>query len=474
MPKLYIDLFAEKHLGRKLEQNEDSIFTATAGSAAKKPPEILAVLGVADGMGGPRSGTVASTIVAEYLSFLFMQGGYTTIARQREFPGVDYTALINDTFQILNRKIRERAAALHINGPMGTTCVFGLITYHTQEQKTYLHVGNVGNSRCCILRGDQLFHATEDDNHAWQLYKKGAITYAEMLVHPRRHESTTLGFTESVAPQVHSIELLPNDFVLFSTDGLHEVIDDAVIEEIINKSTSTRAAVKRLAAAAKTAGGTDDIAVALAYCSATPITAATGFNASARASEMTKHKKVSLGMMTAAVVLLLAGAGFYFMNPAARDLVTMLSSHFETRDTLLAAGDADSSMQREGTPRDAAGALGSAPLARPAAPTVIKKRIEQPVRTISPKREASAPKVNVEWNSQTKRFRIKVDGASAIPVKISYGDISFDVVAVKSIPGLYKTTVSADPSSLPNTVVVTIKSKGTTSTTVRVAYTTTD
>ncbi len=473
MSKLYIDLVAEKRLGREQELNEDSVFCLAAGPSARMSPDILAVLGVANGMGGPNGGVVASSMATEYLSNLFINGGYETLAKQRGLPVIDHTALILEVFQTLNRKIRERFGASQGTQEVGTTFTFGLITFNEHDDKTYLHVGNVGTSRCYIIRGEQIFHATDDDSHAWQLYKKGEITYAEMLIHPMRHASTTIGMHEAVLPQVHSIELLQNDIVLFSTDGLHDNVDDTEIEGIVNNAAGTREAVKALVASAQAAGGADNIGVALAYCSAEPIKTRDG-NKGTDTEGMRRGTKWAIGAGIFACMMLIAAAALYIAAPVTVEQASVSpplpepASAAFVQDTVLHAETADTTASSETAAPTQATLVNTAVTVPAPAPSRV---VVPPPAAVKLKTEPPAVRVSVEWIAQTERFRIRMAESSVVPVRLSYGNASYEVVPVNAIRNLFKTTTPAAAESLPERGTVTVTLKGARTNAVTVGFT---
>jgi hypothetical protein len=280
-----------------------------------------------------------------------------------------------------------------------------------------------------------------------------------MLIHPLRQKSTTLGMHDAVVPQVHSIELLQNDIVLFSTDGLHEILDDTEIEYIVNCSSNTAEAVKGLVAAVKTAGGTDDIAVALAYCSPTPMELNAGYAAGVHASGMTKRTKTIIGVWAAVAVLVLGALAAYLLIPTGQAPMkvfepTLVAARLpEVKDSAATRAAADTTQVRSTVPDTSTPVVTATP-----APAVPATRVTVQVK--KNKTEAPFPQMNVEWNAETKRFRIKVREASVVPVSLSYGGVSYDVAAVKSIQNMYKTTTPAEVEAAPKKNVVTIRLKG--------------
>lgn len=269
MGRFYIDAYAEKNLGRERELNEDNCFCYPDNGQAKSG--ILSVLIVADGMGGHDAGDVASNLACSYLDHLFAKGGYHNFAKSLDLASEDFQNIIRRAFLEINQRVLERANAFRQQRSMGSTCVLGIIVYDAKRDKTSLFVGSVGDSRCYIVRGNEIILATQDDSYVWELYKKAEISYSDIQTHPQRNIITqALGTSETITPQVNRIDLESNDIVLLCTDGLHGSISDQHIKKILKGSSNAKTACVRLIEAANKAGGKDNIAVAVAYCLSAP------------------------------------------------------------------------------------------------------------------------------------------------------------------------------------------------------------
>lgn len=269
MSRLYIHSAYRTDIGLKRELNEDYCFSASDKSGMRNG--VAGVLAVSDGMGGHDAGDIASKMTCEYLEHLFVRGGSANLAQELGVDSGNHSALLNEVFHRMNRRIVDRAKSFDLLRTMGCTCVVGLITHEIATGSSVLFVGWVGDSRCYIVRGDDIFLATEDDSYVWDIYKKGKITYQEMRVHPKRNVLTqALGTVEAIVPRFNRIRLQPDDIVLLCSDGLHGFISDNEIKNILNSSSNAETASQRLIDAANNAGGKDNISVAVAYCLSEP------------------------------------------------------------------------------------------------------------------------------------------------------------------------------------------------------------
>ncbi|MBI4429411.1 MAG: serine/threonine-protein phosphatase [Ignavibacteriales bacterium] len=275
MRKVYIDSAYRTDIGLKRELNEDYCFSASDHSGVRN--DISGVLAVSDGMGGHDAGDIASKMTCEYLEHLFVRGGSASLAQELGVEKGDLSALLNEVFRRMNKRIVDRAKSFDLLRTMGCTCVVALLSQESATGSSVLFIGWVGDSRCYIVRDDDIFLATEDDSYVWDLYKKGKITYQEMRVHPKRNVLTqALGTVESISPRFNRIRLQPDDIVLLCSDGLHGFVTDHEMKNILRSSPDAETAAQRLVEAANSAGGKDNISVAVAYCLSEPARSSRG------------------------------------------------------------------------------------------------------------------------------------------------------------------------------------------------------
>ncbi|HLP14991.1 MAG TPA: hypothetical protein VK470_01965 [Bacteroidota bacterium] len=470
MPKLITDTAAGSVRGKKREANEDSAFCITGIAPVSGPTvQTLAVVAVTGGMGGAGLGDAASNAIQDFIESIFGEGKEIQFGHQHGISSGDYPALLNEVFFEGHRRIYESAAQAHQSGIMGTTLALGVIGYHAADDKTYLHVGNVGNNRGYIIRGEQIFHATEEDSVAWRLYKKGEITYSELLAHPLRSQITVMGINSAISPEVHSIELHANDCVLFCTDGVHEHLDDAAIQHVIHTSKNAARACERLLASALSASGKKgNAAAAIAFLSAAPVGEAFAHAGSIHAAAAQKSavlttpgqkqqrprastKRTLIVVWTVVAVLAAGALAVYFLLPV-HDVVpgrvgsradsTVAQQQILRKESLATVPPSTSEETRIETPRDkyAEGQSSTGKQQRPvtAGATNMQSRSAA----------AEGAPIGVEWNPETERFRIRTKGGNVVPLTLSYGDERFDVVPVKGLPNLYRTTTSLDAGSL--------------------------
>ena len=215
--------------GRVRDGNEDSYLVDRR----------LALFAVADGMGGHRAGEVASATALEGLRL-----------------AVDSGSSIGDAVGRANSAVWDKASSDTQLAGMGTTLTAAW------SDGTTLTVAHVGDSRAYLLRADTLQRVTVDHSLVEELIRDGRLTEEQAAVHPQRSIITrALGIDSSVAVDVYSLVLQPNDRVMICSDGLTSMVRPGAITEILRREADPTAAANALVDAANEAGGEDNITV---------------------------------------------------------------------------------------------------------------------------------------------------------------------------------------------------------------------
>lgn len=240
---LEVELALASDVGRLRERNEDAV----AGNAERR----WAL--VADGMGGHQGGDVAAAIVASTLSALLE-------VLMNPLPGVEALSDgLRSAMQDANRKVFERGQSDPLLIGMGSTAVVACVA------ETTLVIGHVGDSRGYLFRDGALEQITQDHSLLQELLDGGMITAAEARRSPGRGVLTrSMGVGPGVDVDVASVPLRPGDLVLLCSDGLTEMVGDAVITEVLRTPGESLATLaSRLIARANAGGGRDNVSVAL-------------------------------------------------------------------------------------------------------------------------------------------------------------------------------------------------------------------
>lgn len=170
---------------------------------------------ICDGMGGHAAGDVCSRFVLEEFNRTF---SHQTISPE----GLDI---------LLNMIQTAAEGELPLNS--GTTIAGVVVT------KRQVVVFNAGDSRVYLMRGGKLQRCSHDHSYVQTLVDKGVLTEAEAFVHPYRNVvSFGVGsaFSElwgHTAVHYKVMDVVPEDTYILCSDGVSDVIEDHVMEEIL-------------------------------------------------------------------------------------------------------------------------------------------------------------------------------------------------------------------------------------------------
>ena len=220
-------------------------------------PEVR-LFAVADGMGGHDAGEVASRLAIEAISGFIQRS-----ARDTDFSwpyGLDGKLSyegnrLRTAIHLANRRIFREAENNDDYSGMGTTIV-GLLT-----SESNMAIGHVGDSRLYLIRGQVIEQLTADDSWAATILAHDPrVKPADLAHHPMRNVLTNvLGAREQV--DVHLIErdLQNGDVLLLCSDGLHGVLDNDAIQQIVRAHHDVEEAAAVLVKSALEQGSRDNV-----------------------------------------------------------------------------------------------------------------------------------------------------------------------------------------------------------------------
>ncbi len=246
------------HPGMSGKNNEDAVRVAELQGPGGRPRHVAVV---ADGIGGHASGEVASNLAVQHILHFLEQN-----------PTAPLPQAMEQAIAHANREVFAESQKKAIWKGMGTTVTLAVI----EDGRLYL--AHVGDSRAYLIRGDRIVQLTVDHTWAQEAIEAGRLTPEEARTHPNRNVlKRYVGIQPEVSvdlrvasldgagppdPRYQPISLQPGDVVLLCTDGLHDVVSDEQILEIVRTHSAEQAA-KALVAAANAAGGPDNISVAI-------------------------------------------------------------------------------------------------------------------------------------------------------------------------------------------------------------------
>jgi len=240
-----LEFFAATDTGRARNNNEDSV--------AVDEESRLIVL--ADGMGGYNAGEVASGMAT---TFIKAELGRWLSEASDNASDTDVRRAMDICVDNANRAIFNAANANPQYAGMGTTLVVGVF------REGQLRLGHVGDSRAYRWRDGQLLQITRDHSLLQEQIDAGLITPEQASFSANKNLVTrAVGVEDTVLLETHLHEVLPGDVYLMCSDGLSDMLDDAMMARLLQQHDGLAAAGKALVAAANDAGGKDNIALIL-------------------------------------------------------------------------------------------------------------------------------------------------------------------------------------------------------------------
>jgi protein phosphatase len=262
---LELHVFGGTDVGSKRADNQDTFVIRDLASRAPtngngagsglidvraEPPGVLLL--VCDGMGGPPAGDVAARLAATAIEHELCALA-SDVARE---PGPTLLRAVEDANDI----IKAEASAHPEERGMGTTVTAAVCG------PEHLSVAQVGDSRAYLYRAGRLHLLTRDQTIAMRMLEEGVIEPSELANFPFRHVLAQALGTGHVKPVITDHDLREDDRVLICSDGLHGVVDEATILEVLASKPGAEQATRALIDAALAAGGPDNVTVVVADC----------------------------------------------------------------------------------------------------------------------------------------------------------------------------------------------------------------
>lgn len=241
-------------VGRAREHNEDDFYLSDG-------QEALCI--VADGMGGHRSGEVASAMaikaIVEYYRETMTDIDFESEAGDGQTESEVIQHRLKQAVQAANKSVFKAASQSELYRGMGTTIVAGFFA----EDQVFL--ANIGDSRAYRFREGELSQCTEDHSLANEYVRMGILSDEEVEYFPYKNVITrACGLTDYVEVDIYSEDLEAGDIYLFCTDGLTDMVRDDMVAELIQESGDLEQTCQSLVSRANENGGADNVTLILA------------------------------------------------------------------------------------------------------------------------------------------------------------------------------------------------------------------
>lgn len=233
-------------VGKRRKQNQDSLFICK-DSIGNLPNLYI----VADGMGGHKSGEVASNLVIHAFCEYIKINKQVHIADEE-----DLFIFLKRGISYANHVIYEKSHTDESLMGMGTTLTLCTLS------DDFVYVAHVGDTRLYSYEGNVLKQITTDHSVVQELLDRGCITEDELSEHPHRHMITrAVGTYDHIKVDVFKYPLENVEKLILCSDGLTTMLQDITIATVLAEGKDLKEILDKLVDSANEAGGYDNIAV---------------------------------------------------------------------------------------------------------------------------------------------------------------------------------------------------------------------
>lgn len=232
-----------------MEINEDSYFIKKIGD--------YIVLMVADGNGSSKGminpGAMAITVIGDYLEHIIKPNTSILDIYNQIDAGMFAVSRCFLSINALDEKYSNIYSSL-------TVCII-------EEISMNMVLASIGNTEVLLIRNGQLTRVNKLHSEAFNLFKKGDISESELYTHPRRAILTSaLGVFTEIDVDILKTQLMKEDILLFSTDGLYRCLTpQGVLETLAANGDDIPKAVNKILSKAKELENPDNTTLICLY-----------------------------------------------------------------------------------------------------------------------------------------------------------------------------------------------------------------
>ena len=203
---------------------------------------------VCDGMGGAKSGNVASTLAADVFTQEVKHTWKPDMSREQ------LEQMLRGAVKLANFTVYDQAQQFEDFSGMGTTLVALLI------QGKQATVVNVGDSRAYFITSDGIRQITTDHSLVQMMIARGELSPEKAKRYPGKNLITrAIGTENQVECDVFHPETEKDAYFLLCTDGLSNLMDDQEILFEVAHSQDREQCCARLLDIAKKRGAPDNV-----------------------------------------------------------------------------------------------------------------------------------------------------------------------------------------------------------------------
>ena len=203
---------------------------------------------VCDGMGGAKSGNIASTLAADVFMQEVQRSWKSTVNSDKA------DQILRSAVKLANFTVFDQAQQFEEFAGMGTTMVAVLI------RGSRVTTVNVGDSRAYLVNKDGIHQITTDHSVVQMMVDRGEITPEVARTYPGKNLITrAIGTEPIVMCDIFHQEVARGDFLLLCSDGLSNMMDEQEILFEVVHGVKKDHCCQRLLDIAKNRGAPDNV-----------------------------------------------------------------------------------------------------------------------------------------------------------------------------------------------------------------------
>ena len=206
------------------------------------------ICAVCDGMGGAKSGNIASSLAVEV---------FVEEVRRCWKPSMgqdEADQMLRSAVKLANFTVYDQAAQFEEFDGMGTTLVAALVR---GRRATFV---NVGDSRGYHINSEGITQVTKDHSLVQLMVDRGNLTAEQAKTYPGKNYITrAIGTEPTVQCDIFHMELSRGDCLLLCSDGLSNMMDDQEILFEVVHGVNKQQCCKRLLSIAVSRGAPDNV-----------------------------------------------------------------------------------------------------------------------------------------------------------------------------------------------------------------------
>jgi protein phosphatase len=260
---LRLEIAGVTSVGRERSRNEDSFLVQHLTWSDLNQNHQLALVIVADGMGGHAGGDQAARLALRTIGTILAPLLTNALSiEQREVTRAGLAKSIDSAINEANRVVQQAATTDRRYKGMGATAAV-VVMWNGR-----VVIGHIGDCRVYHHHGAQLKQVTRDQTLVNRMVELGQLTLREVVGRPVGSEVLqAIGSRTAIEPARHKLKLVSGDWLLVACDGLHGQVDDRTIQATVSKAPpSATLLANRLVEIADQSGGADNCTVVAVRC----------------------------------------------------------------------------------------------------------------------------------------------------------------------------------------------------------------